>query len=249
MVSSCAWLCQSRGARGGCAVALFLAATAACGGTSKSSGATSDAGSAGKVMPAQVGGSSTGGDTGDPTAAQGGAASGAGGGGAASGRAGASGNPGTSGAAGAGAGAAGTTSEAGAAGESGLVDLTECGAPTPCDPAVSKVGELIEKPSWFALHCIIQAFSARTPGVYLQQTTIVGLDGEGTTTVAYLIKADGTVNRITKSGDTLSSPQICAVRPQTYYAPCLDVSGSDSPLACQDTAWVTDCQAGSVSCE
>lgn len=150
---------------------------------------------------------------------------------------------------GAGVGAAGATSEAGAGGDARIVDLTECGAPTPCDPAVTKVGELTEQPSWFALHCIIAAFAARTPGVYLAQTTIVGLDGEGTTTIAYLIKADGTVNRITKSGDTVSSPQICAAQPEGAYAPCLEGSGADSPLACQDTAWVTDCEPGTVSCE
>jgi hypothetical protein len=114
---------------------------------------------------------------------------------------------------------------------------------------VTKVGEVTAKPSWFALHCIVAAFAARTPGVYLEQTTSVDLDGERTTTVAYLIKADGTVNRVTKSGNGISSPQICAARAAGEYAPCLEGSGADSPLACQDTAWVTECEAGTVSCQ
>jgi hypothetical protein len=127
-----------------------------------------------------------------------------------------------------------------------------CAAAKPC-PTVSEVhGETNQPPTDASLRCLVQAFHDRTPGIYQHDSGISGFNGTSTTTEIYLIKPDGTVNRVQKGGAVISSPQICALRPPADYDACLASVSTDGYATSECGSvyqWVTGCAAGDVACD
>jgi hypothetical protein len=132
-----------------------------------------------------------------------------------------------------------------------VLDFSDCGAPEPCEPVSERHGEINIPPDDAALRCVIQAFHDRTPGLYIQTSTIAGADGsESTTTWVYLIRPDGSVARQQKLEDSVFNPQLCAMRPPSDYEACLASvpTGSSATAECSSLTWATDCSPGTISC-
>ena len=151
-----------------------------------------------------------------------------------------------------GQGGGGQAGLGGAGGEpAGVPDLSQCEAPTPCETVEQTSGEITLPPSDEALRCVVQALYDRTPGIYVQESTIISGMGPGTSTMTtvYLVKEDGTVNRI--STTPLGNPQVCELQRTSLYEACLE-SIPDSEYAtpeCRAVIWAVNCTPGDVSCE
>jgi hypothetical protein len=132
----------------------------------------------------------------------------------------------------------------------GSLDLFACDAPKPCPKVSEQNGYFLIAPMDAALRCVVQAFHDRTPGIYLDQTSTVDSTGSSTSTFVYLIKADGSVNRVQKSGSLIDSPEVCTPRPPTDYDACLTSVATDTyaTTECQTVTWVSSCTGGNVAC-
>jgi len=103
-------------------------------------------------------------------------------------------------------------------------------------------------PSDAALRCVIQALHDRTPGLYIHESTIVGLPGTPSTADAvYLIKTDGSVEMTTNTYD----PELCTLQAPSAYDACLASVASDSTATaeCRNVTWVSGCTPGTLTCE
>ncbi|HEY3493783.1 MAG TPA: hypothetical protein VGK73_03810 [Polyangiaceae bacterium] len=151
------------------------------------------------------------------------------------------------------AGGGGQAGQNGGAGSGANVpDLSTCDYPAPCELVSETFGELTLPPSDEALRCVVQHLYERTPGIYLNESTLASGIGPGTQTTryVYLVKEDGTVNRITQAA-TPTNPQVCALQPPSAYEACLasTAEGTAATTECRNVTWVTDCTTAEVSCD
>jgi hypothetical protein len=134
----------------------------------------------------------------------------------------------------------------------GAPDLSACAAPSPCPEVTEQIGELVLPPTDAALRCVIEALRARTPGKYLQSLAITtGIGPPSATTTVHLVKADGTVHRITRTASGTSNPAVCSLPPAADFEACVESVSTDTWATpeCRSAAWVTRCVAGAVDCE
>ena len=103
-----------------------------------------------------------------------------------------------------------------------------------------------------ALRCVIQALSDRTPGLYVHTSSIAsGIGGGPQSSLVYLVKSDGSVQRTGESGGSVSLAQSCSLLSPTDYESCLESTATSmyATPECEAVSWATNCVNADVSCE
>jgi hypothetical protein len=99
---------------------------------------------------------------------------------------------------------------------------------------------------------VLRRLHDRTPGVYVERTLTAG-DPPGTPSwdYVYVVKEDGSVDRVHQLEDGYTEPLRCVLQTPIAYQSCLDSVSSDgnATIECQVTVWAIDCVPGPVSCD